>query len=372
MRPALAALSALSCMAFACVIVLSSAALTIAFVATVVVAAALDRRFTLQPMSWFIWAGVFVITVRLVLDPGLDWAHSAPIAEMALVYGAAVAGYVAAWFLLRPMPRPVATVLLESAAWATGGILLSLLLLRWLEGFGRGGAEDSHWGLGLLSIIWLLLAFAQIQRFELSGKLKQVRAVLGVFFAAHGLLWLAAALTVANPVLQFDADPVLGAPLINTLVVAYLLPALVIGFSAWRIKSMPALLKQASFAGAAALGAVWLGMDIRHFWQGSDGMYAGNGVSQPELYTYTLALLLIGALLFYQSLARRSDLMRKAGLAVIGLAVAKVFLIDISGLGGLIRVFSLLALGLALAGLAWLNRWAKLRHSPQGPEALDQ
>ena len=45
--------------------------------------------------------------------------------------------------------------------------------------------------------------------------------------------------------------------------------------------------------------------------------------------------------------------LRKAGLVVIGLAVAKVFLIDISDLDGLTRVFSLLALGLGLAGLGW-------------------
>ena len=108
---------------------------------------------------------------------------------------------------------------------------------------------------------------------------------------------------------------------------------------------------------AVPLSALWLGLTIRHFWQGADGMEL-PGVTQPELYSYTLALLLIGAALFYQSLSRRNALLRKAGLAVIGLAVAKVFLIDISGLGGLIRVFSLLFLGLALAGLAWLNRWA--------------
>ena len=39
------------------------------------------------------------------------------------------------------------------------------------------------------------------------------------------------------------------------------------------------------------------------------------------------------------------------------LLVAKVFLIDMSGLQGLLRVFSFLALGLSLAGLAWINRW---------------
>lgn len=371
MRAALATLSALSCLVFACVIVLSSAALTIALVASVVAAAALDRRFTLPQMSWFIWAGVFTVTVRLVLDPGLDWANVAPLPEMAMVYGAATLGFVAGWWLLRPLQRPVAALLLESAAWATGGILLSLLLLRWLEGFGEGGADNSHWGLGLLAVIWLLLAFAQVQRFGLGGKLNYARYVLAAFFAGHGVLGLTLALTDQNPLLNPNADPVLGPPVLNTLVLAYLVPALTIGFSVWRIKDMPRQIRLASYAIAGALIAVWFGLTIRHVWQGAAGMFEGNGVTQPELYTYTLVLLLVGAVLFYQSLARGSDVMRKAGLVVIGLAVAKVFLIDIAGLGGLIRVFSLLALGLGLAGLAWLNRWAKLRHSPHGPEPLD-
>ncbi|WP_170379033.1 DUF2339 domain-containing protein [Ruegeria atlantica] len=371
MRPALATISALSCLSFACIIVLSSAALTIALVVMVVVAAALDRQFNLPPMTWFIWAGVFTITVRLVLTPGLAWASYAPVPEMALVYGGATLGFVIGWLLLRPMHRPVASLLLESAAWATGGILLSLLLERWLQSFGEGNATNSHWGLGLLAIIWLLLAFAQVRRLELGGKLNYVRYLLAAFFASHGLLRLAQAVVEANPLLGTAVPPVLGPPVLNTLAVAYLLPALIIGFSVWRIYATPLWLKRASWGLTSVLAALWLGLMIRHVWQGAAGMYEGNGVTQPELYTYTMALLAIGAVLFYQSLARRSDLMRKAGLVVIGLAVAKVFLIDIAGLGGLIRVFSLLALGLALAGLAWLNRWAKLRHSPQDPEPLD-
>ncbi|MEX0276669.1 MAG: DUF2339 domain-containing protein [Ruegeria sp.] len=371
LRPALATLSALSCLTFACVIVLSSAALTIALAAAVVVAAALDRKFTLPPMSWFIWVGVFSVTVRLVLNPGLEWADTAPIAEVLMAYGGSAIGFIVAWVLLKPLERPVASLLLESAAWATVGILLSLLLLRWLEGFGEGGAEDSHWGLGLLSVIWLLLAYAQVQRFELGGKLTYARYLLALFFAGHATFRLAQALSDANPLFVANADPVLGPPVVNTLAVAYLFPAIAMAFSAWRIHSMPARLKQLSFGLAGILSAVWLGLAIRHVWQGAAGMYESNGVTQPELYTYTLTLLLIGAALFYQSLARSSDLMRKVGLAVIGLAVAKVFLIDIAGLGGLIRVFSLLALGLALAGLAWLNRWAKLRHSSPAAEPLD-
>ncbi|KUJ80410.1 hypothetical protein AVO45_04990 [Ruegeria marisrubri] len=372
MRSALATLSALSCLAFACIIVLSSAALTVALAVTVAMAAALDRKFTLPPMSWFIYVGVVTLGFRLVLDPGLDWAEDAPLPEMLLAYGGTLIGFVLALWLVLPLARPLAKLMLESAAWSTGGLLVSLLLLRWLESLAAGKAETSHWGLGLFAVIWLGLAFAQVQRWALGGRMKEFRIILAVVFALAGGEAEFAAVTAANPLLEFGAEPVLGPPVLNTLMVAYLLPSLVIGFSAWRIGSMPLRMKQACGALAVALSVFWFGLAIRHFWQGPEGMHESNGVTQPELYSYTLALLVIGAALFYQSLARHSHRMRKAGLAVIGLAVAKVFLVDISGLGGLIRVFSLLALGLALAGLAWLNRWAMLRHSPQASEPLDQ
>jgi uncharacterized membrane protein len=43
-------------------------------------------------------------------------------------------------------------------------------------------------------------------------------------------------------------------------------------------------------------------------------------------------------------------------MAGIALTVAKVFLIDMAGLSGLLRVAAFLGLGLALAALAWLDR----------------
>ena len=61
-------------------------------------------------------------------------------------------------------------------------------------------------------------------------------------------------------------------------------------------------------------------------------------------------------LLFYASYSH-SNWFRKLALAGIGLTVAKEFLIDVSGLTGLTRVFSFLILGLAVAALAWQNRW---------------
>jgi uncharacterized membrane protein len=372
MRAALATLSALSCLAFACVIVLSSAALTVALAVTVLAAAALDRQFRLPPMSWFITAGVVTLGYRLVVDPGVDWAEDAPLAELSLAYGGTLAAFVVGLWLLSPMQRPVARLMLDSAAWSTWGLFVSILLLRWLESVGESGAETSHWGLGLTAVIWIGLAFAQVQRMELGGRMARIRAGLAVVFGLIGIAALGVALTDANPLLTSWADPVLGPPLVNSLAVAYLLPAAVIALALWRIPEMHKTLRGVSAIAALALAAFWLGLTIRHFWQGATSMHHETGVTQPELYTYTLTLLIIGALLFYQSLARQSHLMRRAGLAVIGLAVAKVFLIDIAGLGGLIRVFSLLALGLALAGLAWLNRWAQQRYAPPSREPLDQ
>jgi uncharacterized membrane protein len=137
---------------------------------------------------------------------------------------------------------------------------------------------------------------------------------------------------------------------------AYLLPAALIGFGAWRLAHLPMALRLGLAALGATGAALWAGLAIRHGWRGSAGMIFETGTSQPELYSYTVAILALGAVIFYQALARRSDLLRRVGTAVIALAVAKVFLVDASGLSGLARVLSFLLLGLALAALAWLNR----------------
>ncbi|MBM3615494.1 MAG: DUF2339 domain-containing protein [Alphaproteobacteria bacterium] len=77
-------------------------------------------------------------------------------------------------------------------------------------------------------------------------------------------------------------------------------------------------------------------------------------------------MMLVGAVLFYQAITRRSDGFRRLAMAVIALVIAKVFLIDASGLTGLMRVVSFAGLGLSLAGLAWLNRWAGVRSQGGG------
>ena len=361
-------LSALASISFALVMIFSSAALTLALAVTVVVAAALDRKFNLWPMSIFINVGVVTLGYRLVADPGLGWAIDAPVIEVILAYGGVLAAFIGCLWLLRGKDRASVQIMLDSAAWSVGGVMVSLFVFRAIDAATGVDGDASHWSMGIYAAIWFTLALAQVQRLQITSQswMSQVRMVLGAIFAVIGLCALALALTLFSPLFSGQYMKVVGPPLFNTLGVAYLLPALVLVVGWMRIQTIPALLRMGMQGLSGVLIALWAFTVVRHFWQGAAGMPLYKGMSQPELYSYTIALLLIGSALFYQSMARHSAVMRKVGLFVIGAAVAKVFFIDISGLEGLTRVFSLLVLGLSLAGLAWLNKWAQVQDKQVG------
>lgn len=56
--------------------------------------------------------------------------------------------------------------------------------------------------------------------------------------------------------------------------------------------------------------------------------------------------------------------LRHVANGVLILTIVKVFLIDAPDLDGLVRAASFLVLGLALAGLAWINRRATMGGGP--------
>jgi uncharacterized membrane protein len=164
---------------------------------------------------------------------------------------------------------------------------------------------------------------------------------------------------VAQAVLTNPLVPVLwrkefvGGPLIlDTLAAAYLPVALVFALAAWKLDHLPRLLRQVFVVAGAGYGAWYLGLEIRRLWQGDD--LSVPGVSDGELYSYTVALILVSVVLL--ALVRRSETLRRVAMVGVALTVAKVFLVDMAGLAGLVRVASFLGLGLSLAGLAWLNR----------------
>lgn len=355
-RAALFALSALGCIAFGLVIVLSASALTVALAALIPAAAWLDRRFDLPLMELAIAAAVATVGYRLVADPGLSFAQRGAWPDFLLAYGGALLAMIAGLGILRD-GRMTARVMLDTGAWSAAGLLAALTLHRVLAD-SLPGSTFSHWSLGLHATIWLILMAVQLSRADRLPLMQTLRLALAVTFGliAGGALIFAA--LIVNPLLT---GTVHGWPLLNTLAPAYLLPAGVLVWIGIAVLARQRWPQIGALSLAMALTALWAGLAIRHLWQGGTRMAYENGVSQPELYSYTLVLLILGGVVFYQALARRSDLLRRVGSVLIALAVAKVFLLDIAGLSGLIRVLSLVVLGLTLAGLAALNRWAQRR-----------
>ena len=89
--------------------------------------------------------------------------------------------------------------------------------------------------------------------------------------------------------------------------------------------------------------------------------------SGAELYGYSLAWLIYGALLILLAIATGSRPVRHAAAGVILLVVLKVFLIDASGLTGLYRVASFLGLGMSLIAFGYLYQRFVLSNRLSGP-----
>ncbi len=350
------ALSALALIGLALFLILSATALSLALAVLVVAAAALDRRLNLPEMGWAVQAGVMVLGWRMTVDPGVLWAFGAGVFPVLLAYVGPAAGFGAALWLIAGRERASAVAFAESGLALAVVVLADVLLVRWLSGGMWWQLPGAHWTAAALALPWLAMGLVQLWRVALGGLLVRLRHGLAALSGLMGGLGLLVAVGPLNPLFE---GVVRGPLLFDSLMLAYLLPGVMLAGAAWKMTHLPLRLRQGMGGTGAALGALWLALEIRRFWRGVD--LGVPGTTQAELYTYTLALLVVGVALLWQAIARRSGLLRRIALGVIGVTVAKVFLVDTAGLSGLMRVFSFLALGLSLAGLAWLNRWAGMR-----------
>ncbi|MEM7742927.1 MAG: DUF2339 domain-containing protein [Pseudomonadota bacterium] len=347
-RPSVYALAALNMVAFALSIVLTETALTLAFAALAFSAAWLDRRYDLPLVARLLQVGVVVCGYRLLVDPGVFWALQAPLHEVLLAFLGVTAALFASLRLLQQRDRVHALIVVESAAWSFPGILACVLVYRQLDdGLGN---SSGHWALSIYGMIWMISGAVQAHRAKIGTGLQSVRHLLAVVFGGMGGFLLLAALTIRNPLLGGE---ILGPSPVDSLMVAYALPALLIAVVLYLVEVPVLDLRRAMVALAIANVVAWIGLEIRRLWQGPD--LTVPGVVDGDLYTYTVVLMLVGAGLLTWSIKTGSTLLRRSAMAIIGVTIAKVFLIDMSGLDGLIRVAAFLGLGLTLAGLAWLD-----------------
>ena len=105
---------------------------------------------------------------------------------------------------------------------------------------------------------------------------------------------------------------------------------------------------------AVVLALTYLSFQVARFYQGPR-LNVGP-VTGAEGYTYSAVWLAFGVVLLVVGMWLRSQPVRLCAVAVVLLTVAKVFLLDMAGLGGVWRSLSFIGLGLVLVGIWFLYR----------------
>lgn len=89
-------------------------------------------------------------------------------------------------------------------------------------------------------------------------------------------------------------------------------------------------------------------------------------------FSYSAIWLVYGAVLMTIGFRRRSAFVRWQSLILIAFTICKVFLYDVSQLGGSYRIVSFIALGAVLLGISFIYQRDWLQLSPHAPKAKDQ
>jgi len=200
------------------------------------------------------------------------------------------------------------------------------------------------------------------------------RVRLGVMKAlALGVLLLGLdALLVWNP----DASPV---PVWNQRFAVYCLGVAVFAYCAWLgrrqggdvranlISYWPLVASSASLV-VSALVLLAVGLEIRNYWwvwcwAGDDEQY--HRIAMLAQFSYSAWIVLFGVVVLAVGLWKRSRFLRWQALAVLAMAVGKVFLVDVSQLSQGYRILSFLGLGAMLLGvsLVYQRKWLQLRRA---------
>ena len=217
----------------------------------------------------------------------------------------------------------------------------------------------------LFKQLWSIESAAEFIRFGLAERTSWEAVLLAAALlawrfdyrsAAHGLTVAGLAhfvfytMLLHNPLLSEQAVGRL--PIVNLLLPAYGIPLAWLWLVGRREPELPAVLERARAAAPMLLIALFAFSSLRQMFHAS--ILTDPGVAAVEdIFRSILAVLLaVGFLLW--GIGRGSRDWRIASLVLMIAAVAKVFVFDASGLDGLLRIGSFVALGLSLIGIGWL------------------
>jgi uncharacterized membrane protein len=338
-------------MALAFVMVLDRGYLTVAFAVTAFTTAIFAVVDRIPLLRYVVIAIGLIVLGRLAWDPrimGPDVGTWPILNWLLLGYGVPAAAFLMAGRILRREADDLAARTCD----ALGVLLAALLVLFQIRHALNGGdplsPDSGHVEQGLVALMSLGFAGVLI-RMDLARANPVFRAaslIFGVISAGVTLVGLG---LVENPL--YTSEPVRGPVIFSTLLIAYLLPALAAAVVARIARGVRPLWYVRGAAVLALLLAFgYVSLTVRHAFQG-ERLSIWQGASAPEVWSYSVAWLALGLAFLGYGLLRGSTEARLASAALVVLSVLKVFLYDVTGLGGFWRAFSVICLGAVLIGI---------------------
>jgi uncharacterized membrane protein len=341
---------ALAALALGLTFALEKGMLTVSFALMALGTAWVADRTALPVLRYAVGATGLLVLGRLVWSPTIFGGDPGawPILNWLLWgYGVPSLAFFLASRLLERQGRDWITRLVESLALVFATFLVVFEIRHAIHG-SIDAADSNHLEAGLLATSALtfatLLVRIDIRRPDPVYRVgSQIFSAFSVAIAAFGLLIL------HNPL--FSNEDVFGGPVFNSLIPGYLVPAILAGCLAlaargtrpgWYVLGMGSL--------ALVLHLAYMLLAIRRFFHGPGvGLYLP--VLEAEQWTYSVALIACGLAVLAIGLSAQSRFLRLASVVYLMLAVAKVFLVDLSNLDGILRAMSFIGLGATLIGI---------------------
>ena len=337
-----------------------------------------------------IWLGPAMAVVALVL--AAVWKRF-PLFALRLAGMAATT--LSVFLMVRPgmlreqdiSPTPILNELTFSFAVAIGALVAAAWLTRGVGKMARGFET----GASLLGFAFVGLTIRHIAgdgnlwgpfagMGEASGyAIAYLGAAVSLAWRAPGKSWIwrgleyvtlfVGVMAVLIAMGQIGDEPVGNLFVFNLLLPAFAMPALLLGAYGIAVqRDGRTVLGQFASTGAMLLGFVWVTCEVLR----TVGSPMLTGTDQ-DLWAFSLGWILYAFGLLVWGVARNRPFARYGSLAVLLLAVLKVFLVDLATLEGIARAGSFIGLGAALILIALFYQRFVFRQTEQkGPSPLPE
>ncbi len=312
------------------------------------IAAWADRRFN-QPglriaialLAWF-----------LVLHVGATALGPAqPAVRGVLALSAAVAAYASARSLASGRRDWLSAQAVFVAALAIAATAATLEAYRALVPSGplyflnQAGAYVAAWSAAVLLVAW---NFGPKPRRLIAWSETALALTVGVGALAAGLV-------TVNPWWGVTPSFAPGAPMINSLGLGYLVPALLFGAYSW-LRERQGLKLRANIAlyAALVLAFVYLTLELRRAFQGP--AMAGGAIYPSEGWAYSFGWFGFAAAVLLLSIERGKPWLRYVAIGIVMAALVKAAIFDLAAFGGFAQIAVLALIAAAVAGLTFAYR----------------